>query len=600
MTEETKKQEETENLNTKNEIIADDSVTESEGNIEQEGTIANLSIEELIKKMQELSSNENPLSISKKVEGLRSVFYQKLKQIQKEESSEQIEGEGETERTTLHPLEIKFRKNYSQYKRVKSACRKEKNKNEQENLLIKQQIIKDIDALAKEEESIKTTFEKFRTLQNKWRSTGHIPLSESNNLWQSYHHHVELFYDFIKINRELRDLDFKRNLEEKISICKKAEALLNEKSLNTMHEKLQELHEHWKNIGPVDREKRDEIWDRFQITTKIIHKKRNDYFLQKKDSNDKKLEQKDSICKAIDELATKGAVSHQGWQNLIVQCKELEERWKVIGRLGKKENSVAWKTLRSCLNNFYNAKNDFYKNKKQNTAKVIAAKTAICEKAEALKDSTDWKETSQKLIKLQKDWKGSGFMPKHISDKLWKRFRTACDTFFNTRKNHFNDLDNAKENNLKTKKNLLKEVKEFSPSEDGRADFKTLGEFTKKWKVSGQVPFKKQAIEKEFEKLMNKHYDAVKLEKQEISKEKFKNKITAINGNESLLNKEKEFIKTKIDDALETINQYENNLSFFGNSKSNDSIIKEVQKKIDSTQNQVVELKEKLKIIAQH
>jgi hypothetical protein len=219
---------------------------------------------------------------------------------------------------------------------------------------------------------------------------------------------------------------------------------------------------------------------------------------------------------------------------------------------------------------------------------------------EALKESTDWKETTQKLIKLQEDWKNSGFAPKQISDKLWKRFKTACNGFFNDKKAHFKDLDKTKEQNLLAKQKVLKEVEKFSPSNDGKKDFKTLNNFSKEWKKCGFVPFKKQSIDQDFEKLLNKHYDVIKLEKKDIEKEKFINKITAINGNQSRLIKEKEIIKTKMDDVKKIITQYENNISFFGKSKSNDSLKKEVENKIESSQKEVELLKEKLKIIAQH
>ena len=364
-----------------------------------------------------------------------------------------------------------------------------------------------------------------------------------------------------------------------------------------MHDSLQELHEHWKNIGPVEKEKRNAIWDRFQTATKTLHKKRNDYFLLKKEENDKKLETKNSICKAIDALTNKLPTSHNSWQQLIAESRKLEEKWKSLGRLGKKENSIAWKNLRNSLDNFYQKKKDFYKNRKKDSENVIAKKTAICEKAEALKKDINWKETTVKLIQLQEDWKNTGFSPKQKTDKIWNRFKSACNSFFNAKKVYFKDLEKAKEENLKAKQTLLKEVEKFSPSEDGKADFEILTNFSKEWRKCGFVPRNKQSIEQDFEKIMNKHFDAVKLDKNEISKEKFINKITAINGNQSKLEKEKEFVKAKIDEQKKIITQYENNISFFGKSKSNDTLKKEVKNKIESAEKEVNILKEKLKII---
>ena len=623
------------------EIDVTETSTNGELKTENERDLSVFSMEELIQEMYILSANNNILSVSKKVEEVRTLFYLKLKQYQKEKverrsiaetvstsgkiqpevevkissdvSGEIVEllvKEGDTEdieeskekpkKATLDPLEITFRKYYNSFKLAKAKMRKEKEAQEEKNLLQKRQIIEDIDNLTKQEESIKKTFEQFRELQEKWKNIGHVPIVENNNLWQTYHHHVELFYDFIKINRDLRDLDFKKNLEEKTTICEKAEALLNEKSLNKMHDSLQELHEHWKNIGPVEKEKRNAIWDRFQTATKTLHKKRNDYFLLKKEENDKKLEAKNSICKAIDDLTNKLPTSHNSWQQLIAESRKLEEKWKSLGRLGKKENSIAWKNLRNSLDNFYQKKKDFYKNRNKDSENVIAKKTAICEKAEALKKDINWKETTGKLIQLQEDWKNTGFSPKQKTDKIWNRFKSACNGFFNAKKVHFKDLDKAKEENLKAKQTLLKEVEKFSPSEDGKADFETLTNFSKEWRKCGFVPRNKQSIEQDFEKIMNKHFDAIKLDKNEISKEKFINKITAINGNQSKLEKEKEFVKAKIDEQKKIIIQYENNISFFGKSKSNDTLKKEVKNKIESAEKEVDILKEKLKIINRH
>ena len=629
------------------EIDVIETSTNGELRTEDERNLSASSMEELIQEMHILSLNNNIFSVSKKAEEIRILFYIKLKQHQKEkierrnitetvpdrekiqqevevkispdvsgeivellmkegnikdiEESEEIEESQEKpKKSVLNPLEIAFRKCYNSFKREKAKIRKEKEVQEEKNLLQKRQIIEDIDNLTKQEESIRKTFEQFRELQEKWKKVGHVPIVENNNLWKTYHHHVELFYDFIKINKDLRDLDFKRNLEEKITICEKAEALLNEKSLNKMHDTLQELHEHWKNIGPVEKEKRNTIWDRFQTITKTLHKKRNDYFLLKKEKNDKKLETKNSICKAIDNLTDKLPASHNGWQQLIVESKKLEEKWKSLGRLGKKENLIAWRNLRDSLDNFYKKKNDFYKNRKKDSENVITKKTAICEKAEILKEDTNWKETTRKLIQLQEDWKNTGFSPKKTTDKLWKRFKSACNVFFNAKKVHFKEIEKAKEENLKAKQNILKEAKKFLPSTDGKVDIKILTDFSKEWRKCGFVSKNKQSIEQDFEKIMNKHFDVIKLDKKQVEEEKFKSRLSAINGNKVKLEKEKSLIKAKMDDVKKVITQYENNISFFGKNKRNDILKKEVENKIESAQKEVGILKKKLILIDRH
>ena len=360
---------------------------------------------------------------------------------------------------------------------------------------------------------------------------------------------------------------------------------------------MQELHEHWKDIGPVEKGKREDIWERFQSATKIIHKKRNDYFLDKKEENDKKLAAKDEICKEIGVLTENTVNTHGQWESLTVKCRKLEDKWKAIGRLSKKENKIAWTNLRNVLDDFYQSKNAYYKNRKADAQKVILKKTTICEKAESLKESTDWKSTTKHLIKLQEDWKRAGYSPKQKTDKIWKRFKSVCNTFFDAKKNHFRSLDKAKERNLLAKQKLFKEVEKFSPSKNGKSDFEKLNNYSKKWKDCGLVPFKEKNIENKFEELMNKHFDSIKIDKNEISKEKFKNRITAINGNQAKLEKERSFILSEIEKQKKFISQYENNISFFGKNKSNESLKKEVEARIEMAEKEVSILKEKLKIM---
>ena len=568
-----------------------------------------LSMDELIARISLLSENENPYSVSKEIEEIKSIFYFKLKAEQKEDNSkaetievseneEPTEGEEEKEtQKTLHPLEIKFKQSFSRYKKIKFEYRKKRELEESKNLKIKQQIILNIDKLTQEDESMKKTFEHFRILQEQWKNTGHVPQTENNNLWQSYHHHVELFYDFIKLNNDLRDLDFKRNLEEKTEIIKKAEDLLNEKSLNTMHNSLQELHEHWKNIGPVEREQREIIWEKFQEISRKLNKKRNDYFTQKKGEDAKKLEQKNAICKKISELTYKSITSHSKWQSLTNQCNELEKEWKNIGRLNKVDNKTAWSNLRGTLNDFYNKKNEFYKQKKTEGKETLNLKIKIAEKAEALQNSTDWQGTGKVLIKLQEEWKNSGFAPASQSNEIWKRFRTACDSFFNARKAHYKELDKEKEGAYNEKALLLKEVKNFKPTSDSKDDIKLLKELSAKWKKIGHVPRDKMKINDDFFSSLNSQFEALGLSKKALSNEHYKNKISSLEGNDKAIEREQQFIRGKIDTLNKEIAQYENNMSFFGKGKGTEPLKKQVEQQIEKAKREIEDLKEKLQFL---
>jgi len=580
----------------------------TEAKATEELTVNNdLGMEQVIEKIDLLAQDEKPYLVSKEVEELKSIFYIKLKeQIKtqevitlKEETSTEQEGTSEDEKVEnkLHPLEIKFKKSYGKFKKVKFEYRKKRDEQEVNNLKTKQQIIADIDKLTQEDESIKKTFEHFRILQEQWKNTGHVPQTENNNLWQSYHHHVELFYDYIKLNNDLRDLDFTRNLEEKNTICKKAEALLNENSFNKMHSTLQELHEHWKNVGPVKKELREELWERFQNTSKTLNKKRNDYFIKQKEKDQEKFGKKEEVCKKIKDLTEKEITSHKQWQEITNHCTELESEWKNIGRLNKTENSLAWKNLRATLNNFYNKKNAFYKQKKEEGNSILTTKINICEKAETLQNSTDWQATGSQLITLQNDWKNSGFSPADQSNKIWKRFKAACDTFFNARKAHYKTLDKEKEGALKEKKELLNSLKSFKASTTSKDDIKQLKEFSSKWKSIGHIPRDKMKINDEFFDLINTKFEELGLSKKVLASEQYKNKISSIKGNDKAISSEKQFLRGEIDTLKKEISQYENNISFFGNNKGTEPLRKQVETQITKAKSEIEALKQKLQIL---
>ncbi|MDB9809266.1 DUF349 domain-containing protein [Flavobacteriales bacterium] len=566
-----------------------------------------LEIEQVIEKIDLLSQNENPYLVSKEIEELKSIFYIKLKEKTKTQeiiiledipNTDQDESsEEESKENSLDPLEINFKTSYGKFKKVKFEYRKKRDRQELDNLKTKQQIIADIDKLTQEDESIKKTFEHFKILQEQWKNTGHVPQNENNNLWQSYHHHVELFYDYIKLNNDLRDLDFTRNLEEKIAIYEKAEALLNEKSFNKMHNTLQELHEHWKNVGPVKRELREELWKRFQNISKTLNKKRNDYFLKEKEKDQNKIIKKEEICKKINALTSEVLTTHKEWEIITNKCSELEKEWKDIGRLNKTENNIAWKSLRTVLNSFYDKKNTYYKQKKEEGKSVLKVKISICEKSEELQKSTDWQVTGNQLMTLQNDWKNAGFSSADQSNKIWKRFKAACDTFFNARKAHYKAMYKEKEGALKEKKELLLTLKEFKASSNSKDDIKQLKEFSNQWKKIGHIPRNKMKINDEFFDLINAQFEELGLSKKVLTEEQYKNKVSSIKGNDKAISSEKQFLRLKIDGLKKEISQYENNISFFGKNKGTEPLRNQVEKQIAKANTEIETLKQKLQIL---
>lgn len=557
-----------------------------------------LSLEELIEQVKELNTVERIYSVAKDVEAIKSVFYKKLGEKKVAAKAKFLEEGGEETAFVFdNTIENNFKNVYNDFKLKKAAYREQQEKAFASNLRIKKSIIEEIDSLTKGEETIKETFEHFRALQEKWRNTGAVAPAHNNDLWQSYHHHVELFYDYISINRDLRDLDFKKNLERKTDLCEKAEALDKEKSLNKAHNELQELHEAWKEVGPVEREHREPIWERFKAATRVIHKKRNDYFLELKEKSAKAALLKEEVCQKIIAVYTILPETHPDWQKASKIISELEKEWKAIGRLEKSENSKAWKRFRQVLGDFYHEKNEFYKQRKNSLKSELDKKIAICEKAEALKDSTDWKTTTEKIIQLQKDWKKTAYVPKAQSEKIWNRFREACNAFFDKKKNHFKALDAKKAENLKNKLSFLNELSKKTFAGKGKNSFSELQNITKDWNRLGPVPRGKEEIEQQFKQVMDGFYKSLKINQKELEELKFKNKLENIKDDEFKLNKERQFIRNKISEKQKEIAQYENNMSFFANSKGTEKLKEQVHQKIANCQTKIEELKAQLRLL---
>ena len=351
-------------------------------------------IDQLIDIIKSFTNHNNPISISKKAELVKALFYKKLNG-----SSDKIENEN------VDTKEEIFKEFFNEYRKQKNNFRKEVEKKESENLEIKKEIINEIKELTSEVELEKNTFKKFRSLQKKWNNTGYVSLSQKNEIWQMYNHYTEVFYDYLKLNKDLRDIDFKKNLDQKTKICIRAEKLKSLKSLNEMHTRLQDLHEEWKNTGPVNKESRDGMWIRFQEASRKINKKRNDHFLEIKKNDAKKIENKNNICLEIDKLSKQEFKSHKECLQAIEQCDLLSKKWKSHGRVSIKENKKCWQKFQLSVNSFHKNKNNFYKSRKENLKNIIEAKSRLCEEAEKIKKNQDWNTTSKKYIKLlEKNW----------------------------------------------------------------------------------------------------------------------------------------------------------------------------------------------------
>ncbi len=552
-----------------------------------------LSMQDLISRVELLTKNNNPYLVSKEIEEIKAIFYIKLRKItvkEIKESDNEVEEKNIVQE--LHPLEIKFKDVFADFRRSKSIFRKNKEKEEKKNLETKRKIINDINLLTKEEESLKVTFDKFRILQLQWKKIGHVPIAENNHIWQSYHHHVELFYDFININNDLRDIDFKRNLKEKKIILKKAKALLEEPSIKISHAILQELHEQWRNLGPVEKKLRESLWNNFQEISKKINKKKNDHYIEKKKKNSIKLESKNSIAEEINCLISKDIKSYNQWELATIECNKLEKKWRSLGKLSKKYNKIAWQNLKNALTNFYNTKNNFYKEKKKANKETVKRKQNICKKAEILKNSTDWQKTSKELILLQKEWKKNELSQNKQSNALWNRFRSACNTFFDARDKYYKMIEEEKEK-------IILELQKFKPINNHTENIQKIKKITNKWNETVKNSIIKTKNNDIFFTQLNATYTNLGINKKELSSIKYKNKVSQIKGDHKAIIKEKQLLKKKIEILKKQITQYENNISFFGNGKETKILLVQVQKKIEETKSDIKDIKEKLQMLNQ-
>ncbi len=487
------------------------------------------------------------------------------------------------------------------YKDKKAEAAKKNEVEREENLRIKLQLIEELKELVQKEEALNQTFQEFKDIQERWRNTGTVPQNRINDLLETYHHHVENFYNYIKINKELRDLDLKRNFDAKITLCEEAEKLAENSDINEAFKQLQLLHARWKEIGPIHKDQKETVWGRFKEATNKINDSYHNFFEDLKKEQENNLKLKEGLCEKAAVLSEGEYKTINEWHTAAQSLIDLQEEWKHTGLVPIRERNKIYKKFRSLCDAFFDRKREFYKTLQAEQENNHKAKIALCEKAEALQDSTDWKVTTDKLIALQKEWKKIGAAPQKYSNKVWNRFRAACDIFFNNKSNYLKNIDTEQEKNLELKKTLLEEVKQFTPSDNNDATLQQLKEFQARWAAIGFVPIKeKEAIQDEFRKIINAHFDKLNLDEFDKILEKYRAKIHSLDSGENKESKiisEREKLVGKIRQLETDINTWENNIGFITKSNKSESLIRELTFKIEKTRQRLSLLHEKLKAI---
>ena len=558
---------------------------------------------ELVNAMRDVLQEYDSRDIKGDIDAIKAAFYKNLKDAAEAAKKEFIEAGGAEEefKAEEDPYENDIKDLQREYRQLRIERSKKLENEKEDNLQKKYEVIEKIKGLINNEESINKTFNEFRALQQEWRDIGLVPQSEMKNLWDTYHFNVENFYDYIKINRELRDLDLKKNLEAKIKLCEKAEELLLDPSIIRAFNTLQKYHEQWREIGPVPREQKDDIWERFKAATTTINKNHQQFFEDRKLEQKKNLEAKTALCEKVEAINENEIDSHKEWDKFSKELIELQKVWRTIGFAPRKDNNKIYERFRNACDTFFDAKRAFYAKNKEEQQNNLQLKIDLCLQAEEMKESTDWKKTTQDFINIQKQWKEIGPVPRKQSDAIWKRFRTACDSFFDKKSEHFNDVDSEQVGNLKLKEELIEEIKNFKSSKNVEDNLKKLKEFQRRWAEIGHVPFKKKDdIQTQFREAINKLYDDLNIEDEQRNLLKFRTKMSSFSESSRGQNKmrfERDKYMNKMKQLENDLVTLDNNIGFFADSKNAESLIKDVQKKIEVTKQKIEFLKEKIRVI---
>lgn len=562
---------------------------------------AEYSPQALVQEAEKLLKNEHIQQIRDHFESIRRSLMKQLNEERQQKLQDFLEQGGvEIDFQYIQPMREKFRGLFSDYRKKRQAFNKQRQEELQNNLSIKLELIEQIKELVNKDESIGDTFKEFNAIQQQWRNTGAVPRPESADLYRNYHHHVENFYEYIKINKELRDLDFRKNREAKEELIKEAEKLVDGEFKPEAFKQLQELHKKWKNLGPVERENREPMWQRFSEVTKKIHEKRETYYASMREKADELLETKRQLIKRIEDMNYHDINTHHRWQETIRNVDGIRGEFRKIGRIHHPENDKVWDRFREVLRDFNHTKNQFYKNLKKEHHVNLEKKRELVDIAERLKDSEDWRETTNEMKRIQAQWKKIGHVPKSESDKIWKQFRAACNHYFDRLTEHNKDRDKAFEGNYQQKEKMLEDLKNFDTSaNDQKENIGTLKEMIHNWKEVGRVPRDKQKIEAEFNKELDQKFKAIDLDRKESQRIRYENKVESLSdqGGSRQLRRERQDVNRSIEDARKELNQLETNLSFFSSSNPKNPLIRDAENNIRKQKENIEMLEQKKKML---
>ena len=550
--------------------------------LDLEENFDSLSLEELVNKFESLLNNENTQKTRNSVNKIKNSFNTAFARLISEQKDSFIaEGGNAIDFNFNSPYKKKFNDLSKTFRERQQSYQKNRIQQLNQNLQIRLEIVEEIKGLINVEGDINSSYNTFKGLQERWRNTGQIPSTQNNDIWNNYRHHVEIFYGFLHLNRDLRDLDYKHNLEQKQKIIQNTEELANETDLNRAFRELQALHKIWKEeLGPVAKEFKDQLWEQFSSATKVINDKRQDYYAKLEDGFNENLIIKNDIINKIKAISEKTILIHKEWQVNIKEVESLRDSFFKTGKVPSKKNEITWTAFKNAVKIFNKNKNTYYKTLKKDQSENYRKKLELVEIAEQNKDSLDLEMTLVLMKDIQNRWKSIGHIPRKDSDKLWKRFRSACNLFFDRYHEQKNNGSDDEIKSFKEKSSLLETLNSFVPTEDKDANLDSLNQISSQWKKIGNVTRSKRFIDAKFYKTLDDFYSKIGLDKEALENLKYSLKLETISQDSRLFNNEVIFVRKKIDEIKSEINQLENNSQFFSNIDDDNPFLKEVNKKI--------------------
>lgn len=560
-------------------------------------TLVGKSKDELLDIFEKLLDEKPVQKMRRDVDAIKSSFYRlhraEVDQLRKKFIDDG--GKPDDFKPPVDEAEQRFKELFGRFRTLRNEFVANREKSKQENLEKKQQVIEELKELVNSSETLHVTFNTFRELQRRWREASPIPQSQLKELWDTYNHHVENFYSYVQINKELRDLDLKRNYEKKMELCEAAEALIMDPSVVSAFHQLQKLHQEWRESGPVGKEHKEELWERFRSASARINKRHQEFFENMKEEQERNLKLKTELCVKAEEIAEGTWTTRREWNRATDKILEIQKVWRTIGFAPRKDNTKIYERFRAACDRFFDQKRLFYKELKVEMEHNLQLKTEICEGAEAIQESTDWRKTTSDLIEMQKQWKEIGPVARRHSNVIWRRFRKACDHFFNRRAEYYKERDKKYEENLKLSRALLDEINSADIENGG---FDMVKEFQRRWSEIGFVPFKqKDTIQAEYKKAMDHAFDTLRAIGEIQGVDRYKSRVKNLRGNEHRLRGERDKLYNRVKQLEADIALLENNIGFFAKSKNADAMISEVREKINQAKREMEEAIKKIDII---